>query len=302
MRNSSQAPSAATTPSSAPSAPRPRYAAASTTGMATIATRTRLVSSLTIGRSGGDAAEAAVAPLELEQGVVQLPAAEVRPEHGRDHELGVGQLPEQEVADALFARRADEQVGIGACRRCRAASRTPPRRCRRAPGDRPRPRARAPAPPRTSSARPPYEMKRLSSRPSFVAVLDTTRVDGSGGGRRQAREVAEHAHANAAAAELIGLARDVLLEQRMSAETSVGGRCQFSCEKANSDRISTPASAAASTTSRTAFMPERWPNGRGNRRARAQRPLPSMMMATWRGTGLSRSRASGSSREPAQAR
>src|SRR3989442_6547800 len=68
------------------------------------------------------------------------------------------------------------------------------------------------------------------------------------------------------------------------AEISVGGRCQFSSEKANSVSTSTPASIAPSTTSRTAFMPARCPRGRGRCRSSAQRPLPSMMMATWRGT------------------
>src|SRR6266571_5740123 len=32
------------------------------------------------------------------------------------------------------------------------------------------------------------------------------------------------------------------------------------------------------------YIPARWPSGRGKLRSRAQRPLPSMMMATWRGT------------------
>src|SRR6058998_1905908 len=64
------------------------------------------------------------------------------------------------------------------------------------------------------------------------------------------------------------------------AEISVAGRCQFSSEKVNSVSTSSP----PSTTSRTAFMPARWPSGRGRLRSRAQRPLPSMMTATWRGT------------------
>src|SRR2546427_311763 len=70
----------------------------------------------------------------------------------------------------------------------------------------------------------------------------------------------------------------------ISAEISVTGRCQFSSEKANSVSTSTPASSAPSTASRTAFIPARWPSGRGRLRSRAQRPLPSMMTATWRGT------------------
>src|SRR6266567_2885777 len=75
----------------------------------------------------------------------------------------------------------------------------------------------------------------------------------------------------------------------ISAEISVMGRCQFSSEKANSVSTSTPASSAPSTASRTAFIPARWPSGRGwrrcARRSKARsRPLPSMMTATWRGT------------------
>src|SRR5690242_105293 len=69
----------------------------------------------------------------------------------------------------------------------------------------------------------------------------------------------------------------------IKAEISLGGRCQFSSENANSVRTSMPASIAPSTASRTAFMPARWPRGRGRWRSRAQRPLPSMMTATWRG-------------------
>jgi len=71
----------------------------------------------------------------------------------------------------------------------------------------------------------------------------------------------------------------------MSAEISRAGLFQFSSENANSVSTSTPASIAPSTASRTAFIPARWPNGRGSRRSLAQRPLPSMMIATWRGIG-----------------
>ena len=41
-----------------------------------------------------------------------------------------------------------------------------------------------------------------------------------------------------------------------------------------------------STVSRTASIPARCPATRGSLRPRAQRPLPSMMMATWRGTSM----------------
>src|SRR2546428_7938308 len=41
-----------------------------------------------------------------------------------------------------------------------------------------------------------------------------------------------------------------------------------------------PRPGAASTTRRTAFAPARWPAGRGKPRRVAQRPLPSMIIAT----------------------
>ena len=39
--------------------------------------------------------------------------AEVRPQRVGDPDLGVGDLPEQEVADAHLAAGADQQIGIG---------------------------------------------------------------------------------------------------------------------------------------------------------------------------------------------
>src|SRR5258708_6687628 len=70
----------------------------------------------------------------------------------------------------------------------------------------------------------------------------------------------------------------------MRNETSSGGRRQFSLEKAKSVRYSTPLLAQAFTTARTASTPRRCPATRGRKRFFAQRPLPSMMIATWRGT------------------
>src|SRR6266702_6950705 len=45
-----------------------------------------------------------------------------------------------------------------------------------------------------------------------------------------------------------------------------------------------PSSLAARTTRRSASTPRRWPSARGKPRAAAQRPLPSMMIATCKGT------------------
>src|SRR5882757_1676118 len=47
-----------------------------------------------------------------------------------------------------------------------------------------------------------------------------------------------------------------------------------------------PSSWAARTTRRSASTPRRWPSARGRPRAAAQRPLPSIMMATCKGASV----------------
>src|ERR1700730_18315571 len=47
-----------------------------------------------------------------------------------------------------------------------------------------------------------------------------------------------------------------------------------------------PSSSAARTTRRSASTPRRWPSARGNPRAAAQRPFPSMMTATCNGPSV----------------
>src|SRR5207302_9212017 len=59
----------------------------------------------------------------------------------------------------------------------------------------------------------------------------------------------------------------------------------LTAEKPTRQRPPPPAPTAPSTTSPTAFIPARCPSGRGRWRSRAQRPLPSMMLATCRGGG-----------------
>src|SRR5215204_2465023 len=67
--------------------------------------------------------------------------------------------------------------------------------------------------------------------------------------------------------------------------TSAAGRDQFSELKLNKVRVSIPRFPAKRTARRTASIPRRCPSVRGSPRARAQRPFPSMMMATCRGAG-----------------
>src|SRR5438067_9873626 len=104
------------TPSSVASGASPYHTTATASGAATTAKATRRASSLTAPRfgrrSGGDAPEAPLAALEREHRLEQLASAEVGPQHARDVELRVRDLPQQEVRDPLLARRADEQVGV----------------------------------------------------------------------------------------------------------------------------------------------------------------------------------------------
>src|SRR5690606_442595 len=68
--------------------------------------------------------------------------------------------------------------------------------------------------------------------------------------------------------------------------TSSSGRPQFSLEKANRVSAPMPRSRQKSMVRSAARAPARWPTTRGRRRRCAQRPLPSMMTARWRGTGV----------------
>src|SRR5208283_2002473 len=60
-----------------------------------------------LARVFADAAVAALAALEVSDGLEQMNAPEVRTEPLGDKDLGVGNLPQQEVRDAELARGAD---------------------------------------------------------------------------------------------------------------------------------------------------------------------------------------------------
>src|SRR5437868_1691688 len=105
-------------PNSVASGASPYHTIATASGAATTANATRRASSLTAprasrARSGGDAPEASLASLEREHRLEQLAPPEVGPQHARDVQLRVRDLPQQEVRDPLLAGRADEQVGVG---------------------------------------------------------------------------------------------------------------------------------------------------------------------------------------------
>src|SRR5262245_61969180 len=56
--------------------------------------------------------EAAIALLEIGDRPVEIGGAEVRPEDRRDPQLGVGDLPQQEVRDAHLPAGADQEIRI----------------------------------------------------------------------------------------------------------------------------------------------------------------------------------------------
>src|SRR4051794_8405484 len=70
----------------------------------------------------------------------------------------------------------------------------------------------------------------------------------------------------------------------ISQRTSSGERRQFSVEKAYAEMCFTPISMPPATTSSSEASPISWPLTRGSPRALAQRPLPSITIATWPGT------------------
>src|SRR5581483_10876042 len=72
----------------------------------------------------------------------------------------------------------------------------------------------------------------------------------------------------------------------ISADTSSGERAQFSVENAYTASDATPTSMAVSTTGRSAREPARCPSATSRPRAAAQRPLPSMTIATARGISV----------------
>src|SRR5215213_7675784 len=60
----------------------------------------------------GGSAISPLAPVVLAQCVAQVLIAEIGPAEGHEHELGVGELPQQEIADALLSAGADQEVRV----------------------------------------------------------------------------------------------------------------------------------------------------------------------------------------------
>src|SRR5215216_53622 len=101
---------------------KPIQIAASSSGPRTTADRIRSTKprcrlKRPAGASAADAAISPLTPTELGNRLFQMVLAEIRPQRVDEHQLGIGTLPEQKIADALLAAGADQQVGIGHARR-----------------------------------------------------------------------------------------------------------------------------------------------------------------------------------------
>src|SRR5262245_46493942 len=101
---------------------KPNQIAASSSGPRTRADRIRMSRprfrpARGVGASAADAAIASLTPTKLRDRLLKVLLAEVGPQRVDKHQLGIGALPQQEIADALLAAGADQQVGIGHARR-----------------------------------------------------------------------------------------------------------------------------------------------------------------------------------------
>src|SRR5579871_1847917 len=85
---------------------------ASTMGAITRAVMTRVLSTLPFLQLLTGLAEAALTRLEPGDGIIQLRLAEVGPQRVGEVEFRIGEVPQQEVADALLAAGAYEEVRI----------------------------------------------------------------------------------------------------------------------------------------------------------------------------------------------
>src|SRR5262249_43928606 len=101
---------------------KPIQTAASTSGPRSTADRIRVVSPRKRlpcsagGALSGDTAIATFASAELSDGLLEVLLAEVGPQRVDEHQFGVGALPQQEIADALLAAGADQEIGIAHAR------------------------------------------------------------------------------------------------------------------------------------------------------------------------------------------
>src|SRR5216117_735559 len=108
-------PSTPSTAIAAASIQPPSHSAATAPAMAGTATAMR--TSRLRDMSGSDPAEPPVPSLVVEDGLEQVTPRDVGPEDRRNVQLGVGELPQQEIGEPAFTGRPDQQVRVAPGRR-----------------------------------------------------------------------------------------------------------------------------------------------------------------------------------------
>src|SRR6266487_1433118 len=122
---------------------------------------------------------------------------------------------------------------------------------------------------------------RSSSRVACAVACSAAAIAATSDAGRRSRRPITISFTPCAMSSAVSLRR-YRANRRMSVDTSAAGRLQLSEEKAYKLSAVMPQPGAISTTRRTAAAPARWPAARGSPRRVAQRPLPSMTMATWK--------------------
>jgi hypothetical protein len=155
-----------------------------------------------------------------------LIVAKIRPQDRGDIEFGVGQLPEQKVAQAHFAAGADEQIGIadfGSLEVAGDAGLIDGFGIERAGGG----LAGQFADGLGELLSAAVAQSEIEDEAGIVLQAGDSRLESDARGRRQLFEVADNGQADVIAVEFGRLAAD----RDISAATSLRGRAQFSDEK-----------------------------------------------------------------------
>ena len=220
-------------------------------------------------RAAKDSARRPARRVEL---AATTPSAEVQ--------LGVGQVPQQEIADPLLAAGADQEVRIRQAVQLQGAPRIGfvdvaglQSAAGAACGELARRMDDVPAPAvtqRLSAA----SVRRFAAVAASAAAIRACRMVESRS-RSPMNRRRTPLRCNSGNFTVEGFHEQVHQVHRLPSS----GRRQFSLLNANSVSASTPRRAHSSMHRRTESMPARWPACRGNPRWLAQRPLPSMMIA-----------------------
>ena len=200
----------------------------------------------------------------------KIGSREVRPHHRSEHQLGVGAFPEQKIAQALFAAGADEQIDIV---ERRAPPKVPPDwRClsgRLSGGQDRVARGIIDREPQAAASRPAQSRSRILQSRAAAGAADGRDVRSPRRARPSQRTWPAH-----------GAGRCGTSSSARRLRVAGGASCRKRTRRPSA--LQMPRSGAASTARRNASAPARCPATRGNPRAEAQRPLPSMMIAAWR--------------------